>query len=341
MEDTSLSLKNSNNQTTVSLDGRTGSGSFGTSGSSGEIYIKNSSGRNTIIFYGSQGTAHFGTSGQDGELYVKDSNNRSVISADGNTGSLKVGSTGRNGDLKIIDSKNDTRIHLKGEHGIMSFLDDRGRPTLEIGSRYGNIYLGGNGQDGDVQVKNEAGTVTAHLDGHGGSLILGGTGVNGDIKMKDNTNTETIRILGANGDIEFMNADLAEEFELQESIVEDVEAGTVMIMNDQGQILPCDTVYDGRVVGVISGAGSYKPALVLDKKAGNNRQPIAMVGKVYCKVDASVAPIRVGDLLTTSATPGHAMKATDRDRAFGTVIGKAMGIASVGQSMIPVLVNLQ
>ena len=52
--------------------------------------------------------------------------------------------------------------------------------------------------------------------------------------------------------------------------------------------------------------------------------PVALVGKVYCKVDASYSPIEVGDLLTTSLTPGHAMKANDHVKAFGAVIGKAL-----------------
>ena len=64
------------------------------------------------------------------------------------------------------------------------------------------------------------------------------------------------------------------------------------------------------MAGVISGAGDYKPGLVLDKKQSvETRKSISLVGKVYCKVDAESSPIEVGDLLTTSSTPGHAMKA--------------------------------
>ena len=47
---------------------------------------------------------------------------------------------------------------------------------------------------------------------------------------------------------------------------------------------------------------------------------VRAVGKVFCKVDADFAPIETGDLLTSSATPGHAMKASDPQRAFGAVI---------------------
>jgi hypothetical protein len=61
----------------------------------------------------------------------------------------------------------------------------------------------------------------------------------------------------------------------------------------------------------------------------------------YCKVDADLAPIEVGDLLTTSPTRGHAQKATDRARAHGAVIGKAMAPLTSGRGVVPVLVGLQ
>jgi hypothetical protein len=69
--------------------------------------------------------------------------------------------------------------------------------------------------------------------------------------------------------------------------------------------------------------------------------PVALVGKVYCKVDAQYASIEVGDLLTTSPTRGHAMKVTDPFKAFGSVIGKALHPLETGQGMIPILIALQ
>jgi hypothetical protein len=65
------------------------------------------------------------------------------------------------------------------------------------------------------------------------------------------------------------------------------------------------------------------------------------MGKVYCWVDAVSGAIQVGDLLTTSPTPGHAMKAIDRERAFGAVIGKALRPWVEGRGLIPVLLALQ
>jgi len=48
-----------------------------------------------------------------------------------------------------------------------------------------------------------------------------------------------------------------------------------------------------------------------------------------------------GDLLTTSDTPGHAMRATDRTRAYGATIGKAMSSLKDGRGLVLVLVSLQ
>jgi hypothetical protein len=69
--------------------------------------------------------------------------------------------------------------------------------------------------------------------------------------------------------------------------------------------------------------------------------PIALMGKVYCKVDATYGAIDVGDLLTTSPTLGHAMKADDPMKAFGSVIGKALRPLKEGQELIPILIALQ
>jgi hypothetical protein len=69
------------------------------------------------------------------------------------------------------------------------------------------------------------------------------------------------------------------------------------------------------------------------------RSPVALVGKVFCKVDASFGAIVAGDLLTTCTTPGHAMKASDRTRALGAIVGKALAGLDTGVGLIPMLVS--
>jgi len=60
-----------------------------------------------------------------------------------------------------------------------------------------------------------------------------------------------------------------------------------------------------------------------------------------CKADADIAPIKAGDLLTTSPTRGHAQKVVDPSQATGAIIGKALGSLKKGKGKIPVLVMLQ
>jgi hypothetical protein len=142
------------------------------------------------------------------------------------------------------------------------------------------------------------------------------------------------------GDVIIPNADCAEDFEI--SAAEQVDAGTVMALNDSGRLEPVKKPYDKRVAGVISGAGDLKPALILGRLQGQkDRLPIALMGRVNCRVDADYGPIEVGDLLTTSATVGHAMKASDPARSFGAVIGKALRPLKNGRDLIPILVALQ
>lgn len=151
------------------------------------------------------------------------------------------------------------------------------------------------------------------------------------------------------GDIILLNAgDCAEDFDIVE---ENVEAGTVMVLTENGSIQSSYQEYDKKVAGIVSGARGYKTGIVLDRQnqcqnenqdnKNKDRLPIALMGKVYCKVDARHSSIEIGDLLTTSSTKGCAMKASDPMKAFGAVIGKALGSIKEGLGMIPVLVALQ
>jgi hypothetical protein len=142
------------------------------------------------------------------------------------------------------------------------------------------------------------------------------------------------------GDIRLVHADCAEDFDI--AGMEKIESGTVMVLNQDGTLQPSQQPYDKKVAGVISGTGDYKPAIVLDRQpTDTNRLAIALIGKVYCKVDARYLPIEVGDLLTTSPTRGHAMKAEDSLKAFGAVIGKALRPLASGHGLIPILIALQ
>jgi hypothetical protein len=141
------------------------------------------------------------------------------------------------------------------------------------------------------------------------------------------------------GDVVF--SDCAEQFDVSADTI--AEPGTVMVIADEGGLEPSSMAYDKRAAGVVSGAGDFRPGIILGAmpQSRRSRVPVALVGKAYCKVDAGDAPIEVGDMLTTSPTVGHAMKACDPARAFGAVIGKALRPLATGTGLIPILIALQ
>jgi hypothetical protein len=96
------------------------------------------------------------------------------------------------------------------------------------------------------------------------------------------------------------------------------------------------------VAGVVSGANGIHPGIQMHQEGmlegGKN---VALSGRVYVQADATNGPIKPGDLLTTSSTPGCAMRVTDHLRAQGAILGKAMTGLSEGKGMVLVLVTLQ
>ena len=185
---------------------------------------------------------------------------------------------------------------------------------------------GHTGVCGITHSKDQAGIKGENAAGGLAGLFTGDVSVDGNLTVQK--------------DVFLSGADCAEAFDCAEG--EAIDAGMVLVIDDRGQLRPCDAPYDGRVAGVVSGAGSYRPAIVLDKQHGRpDRKAVALVGKVFCKADASFGEIRVGDLLTTSPTAGHAMRAGDRDRAFGSVIGKALAALQEGTGLVPILIALQ
>ncbi|MGW2083049.1 hypothetical protein ACWCOW_40285 [Streptomyces sp. NPDC001939] len=149
------------------------------------------------------------------------------------------------------------------------------------------------------------------------------------------------------GDLILTGGDVAEEFDVSEQVggPGEVGPGAVVVLDSGGSLAPCKHSYDTSVAGAVAGAGDRAPALVLDRhpregSEGTYRSAVAVTGKVWCQADASSRPIRVGNLLTTSSTPGHAMAAVDRDAAFGAVLGKALTPLESGTGLVLVLVGL-
>ncbi len=226
------------------------------------------------------------------------------------------------GVLGISESESGDGVVGKGRRGVVGESD-----TFQgvFGHSRANAGVVGESEEFDGVFGMSRKATAAGVSGHNAAGGLAGF-FEGDVEVT--------------GDIRLTNADCAEDFDV--SGVDKVEPGTVMVLGNEGALSESGQAYDKRVAGVISGAGTYKPGIVLDKRQSlSNRQPVALMGKVFCKVDAQFGAIEAGDLLTTSATPGHAMKTTDPLKAFGAVIGKALRPLPSGQGLIPILIALQ
>jgi hypothetical protein len=286
--------------------------------------------------------------------------NKKLIELNGSERSLTI-HTG------VLAGQRPTQIKLDGTNGVIANgrmklmangeIEIPGSMRLEKGGLRLGAEPDGQGDAGRLIIRNSDGKVVIELDAAGrkvhildnlilenGGLRLGSepgkNGQNGMLFLNNAAGKETVRLDGEAGDLILHNADCAEDFDIASE--ETVAAGTVMVLDDDGNLCSSSHAYDKRVAGVISGAGNYRPGIVLDRQPGEStRQPIALMGKVFCKVDARHAPITVGDLLTTSPTPGHAMKVHDPVRAFGAVLGKALRPLADGVGLIPILVSLQ
>jgi len=299
------------------------------------IGLKNENGSHeSIHLNGEAAEAHLGGGGLDGEIFLKSSSGKQTAHLNGGNGYLTLGGNDQSGDIQLRSASGTNTVFISGEEGLLLLGN-----TIKLEARDGNLSLGGANQDGDLLIYNGDGQDSIHLDGHASNITMGGWGSSGNIFLKNDGGRETIHIDGGTGDIRLLNADCAEDFDVLAP--ETAEPGTVMVLDESGKLIPSTRAYDHRVAGVVSGAGTYKPGLVLDRQVDSaNRRPIALMGKVFCKVDAAVAPIAVGDLLTTSTTPGHAMKANPT-KASGAIVGKALRPLQQGQDLIPILVTLQ
>ncbi|RJP31585.1 MAG: hypothetical protein C4547_15360 [Phycisphaerales bacterium] len=142
--------------------------------------------------------------------------------------------------------------------------------------------------------------------------------------------------------LEIVGADIAEKFPVVKS--KTATPGTVMEIDPDrpGHLRVASGAYSPGVAGVVSGANDLSVGAVLGNLPGHeDAPPIALSGRAWVKCDASNGPIEPNDLLTTSNTPGHAMKAADRGRAYGATIGKAMSSLKEGKGLVLVLVSLQ
>jgi hypothetical protein len=155
----------------------------------------------------------------------------------------------------------------------------------------------------------------------------------GNVKITGRSSGSTVMELGE-------GLDYAEGFDVSEE--NKIEPGSVLVIDadNPGKLALSNKSYDTKVAGIVAGAKGLGSGVRLG--ADQFDYDVALAGRVYCKVDATKEAVQAGDLLTTSAMAGYAMKAADYTRSHGTILGKAMESLEKGQKgQILVLVTLQ
>ncbi|WP_157270367.1 hypothetical protein [Azohydromonas aeria] len=252
---------------------------------------------------------------------------------------LRIGNVDRavlekDGRFTFNFSSNGLRI----SDGWTSFPDsanNRAEISNDIGT-YKTLMIVGNKSAGlgrRVSVWDRLEVNGAHVVANGGmSVQIGvasGPYANDGIRGNPNLWLDAVAKVIIKQGFESRGMDVAERF----PVAEPVEAGQVMVYDEGARVVkPCTRAADPVAVGIVSEA----PAMLIGR--GEGEAPIALCGRVPCWVDADIAPIRAGDLLVTSPTPGHAQRLPEGASGAGRVIGKALESLERGRGRILALV---
>ena len=141
--------------------------------------------------------------------------------------------------------------------------------------------------------------------------------------------------------VEMMDPLIMESFRV--STEESYEPGDVLVIDPQGSGTVCLS-YKAQDTGII---GVVAPDATVDDRGEILITILGAQGPLrddgtrlegFVKADATYGAIQAGDLLTTSPTPGYAMKATEPK--IGTILGKALEPLQDGQGLIRVFITL-
>ena len=137
-----------------------------------------------------------------------------------------------------------------------------------------------------------------------------------------NSGTATVSgawTLNTGAKFEATYADLAEYYEGDQ----EYEPGTVLVFGGDKEVTTTTQLNDTRSAGVVT----TNPAYTMNHEQKGIKVCIALAGRVPCKV---VGRVKKGDMLTTAATPGYAVKALNP--TLGAIIGKALEDKDYGEA---------
>ncbi len=179
------------------------------------------------------------------------------------------------------------RMHITDAAGVTSVGIGTSAPTGALQVTGGFVFIG-DGSTGAV--------TTAAADG--------------DLYVED-----ALEVDGSCTGAGSCDADVAEEFDA----IDGVKAGDIVVLNNKNYktVQYSSKPYDQEMIGVVS----TKPTIIMG--SGNFRKnpiPLALSGVAPVKVCLENGPIKIGDYITSSSTPGVGMKATKAGKVIGVAL---------------------
>jgi len=187
------------------------------------------------------------------------------------------------------NAKEAVHIDTTGKVGIGTTIPQNllhlGPGTSNVVASRVNAAVASNAPDAGIAISQNSG-VDVLLQASGAGAFIGTTSNHAVVLRtvdKDRMVIDTIGDVFMSGtlsvakDVVLTGADCAEHFDLVADA--QCEPGTVMAISTGGALDACTRAYDKKVAGIVSGAGSFRPGIVLDKRAGQDDRPaVALQG---------------------------------------------------------------
>ncbi len=135
-------------------------------------------------------------------------------------------------------------------------------------------------------------------------------------------------------------ADIAERFSVDPHCKERKicpEPGDLVSITENEIIKKASSPYESSLIGIVS----TEPEMTLNAKLDPDlSRPVALIGRVPTKVSLENGEVKAGDLITSSSTPGIAMKAMSSGRVVGIALENlSFKETEKGVGTINVLIN--
>jgi hypothetical protein len=228
----------------------------------------------------------------------------------GNIGATNVVATNLTGTLQTAAQTNITSVGTLGSLAVTGNISGA------------NLNFTGNLVDTSALeiITGSNGNIT--LSPNGSGLIV----ANKDIRNGQANGVGNIGTVGGFFNTIFAKATSAQYADLAEMYVADADypPGTVVEFGGEQEITISSSSHSTAVAGIVSTNPSY---LMNSTQQGEHVLPIALTGRVPCRVQG---PVRKGDVLVASSTPGVAQR-IGMNWQPGCVVGKSMAVINTAE----------